>query len=141
MIHISKTLSSQVKLIPSCATQLIDALQGLSFTPEDLFKIKLSFEEALANAIVHGNHSQPDLSVEIALRIKEDSIEIDIVNQGEGFDFGKLPDPTRVENREKLSGRGLFLIKNNMDQVFFFDQGRGITMIKVFAQKGAGCGH
>ena len=135
MINFSKTLSSKINLIPGCATQLLDQLQGLALSSEDIFKIKLCLEEALANAVVHGNQVRSELPVEISLRIKETAVEIDVVNQGEGFDFRRLEDPKREENNMKLHGRGLFLIKNNMDKVDFFDHGRGITMTKFFTPK------
>jgi serine/threonine-protein kinase RsbW len=141
MINISKKLSSKINLIPGCASQLLDQLHGLALTKEDLFKIKLCLEEALANAVVHGNHLRSELPVAISLRVKEEAVEIDVVNQGEGFDFRKLDDPRREEKRGKLHGRGLFLIKNNMDKIDFFDHGRGITMTKFFTQRGVGCGH
>lgn len=137
MVSISKTLSSRTSLIPGCAAQLLDPLRALALPREDIFRIKLCLEEALANAIVHGNRLVTDLPVEVALRIKEDAVEIDVVNQGEGFDFRKLDDPSTQENRGKLHGRGLFLIRNNMDRVVFFDQGRGITMTKFLMGKGA----
>ena len=138
MVSISKTLSSRTSLIPGCAAQLLDPLRALTLPKEDIFRIKLCLEEALANVVVHGNRLVTALPVEVALRIKEDAVEIDVVNQGEGFDFRKLDDPATKENRGKLHGRGLFLIRNNMDRVVFFDQGRGITMTKFLTIKGAG---
>jgi len=135
MINISKTLSSKINFIPGCTAQLLDQLKALALTQEDMFKIKLCLDEALANAVVHGNHSAPELPVEISLRVKEDALEIDVVNQGEGFDFRKLEDPTLQENIHKLHGRGLFLIKNNMDKVDFFDDGRRMTMTKFLTLK------
>lgn len=137
MINISKTLSSKISFIPDCAAQLLEQIKTLALPPEDTFKIKLCLEEALANAVVHGNHSAPELPVEVSLRVKADSLEINVVNQGEGFDFRKLGNPTLQENINKLHGRGLFLIRNNMDRVVFFDQGRGMTMTKFLTPRGA----
>jgi len=131
-MNISKTLSSKINLIPDCTAQLLDQIKALSFTQEDIFKIKLCLDEALSNAIVHGNRLNSQLPVEVSLRAKENGVEIDIINQGEGFDFQTLEDPRVEKNTGKVHGRGLFLIKNNMDKVDFFDHGRKMTMTKFF---------
>ncbi len=131
-MKISKTLPSQTHLIPDCSARMIDQIKDLGFSQEKIFQIRVSLEEALANAIIHGNKSQKDSPVEVSLRILDSSIEISIINQGEGFDFRHIEDPTLEHNLHKLHGRGLFLIKANMDKVDFFDEGRGLRMIKFF---------
>jgi len=128
----SKTLPSQVNLIPDCSARIMEQVATLSFSQEQVFQIKVSLEEALANAVVHGNKSQPEASVEVSLRVLDNALELSVINQGEGFDFHSVDDPTLERNLKKLHGRGVFLIKANMDKVDFFDEGRGIRMVKFF---------
>ncbi|MCX5681186.1 MAG: ATP-binding protein [Candidatus Omnitrophica bacterium] len=135
-MKISEILSSKIDLVPDCVARFVEKIKDLAFSSAQLFQIKLCLEEAIANAVCHGNQLNLELPVEISLRVNQDSLEIDVVSQGEGFDFRKVDDPTKDKNMAKLNGRGIFLIKKNMDQVSFFDEGRGIKMIKFF-QKAA----
>jgi serine/threonine-protein kinase RsbW len=75
-------------------------------TERDLFGIKLALAEALVNAIKHGNQLDRARSVQIAYRILPDRFEINITDQGSGFDPCDVPDPTAVENLERPCGRG-----------------------------------
>lgn len=128
----TRKLPSQTSLIPNCSAHVMEQISALSFSQEQIFQIKLSLEEALANAVVHGNQSSPDKAVEVSLRILDDALELTVLNQGEGFDFRSIDDPTLERNLTKVHGRGIFLIKANMDKVDFFDEGRGVRMVKFF---------
>lgn len=131
-MDIAKKLPSQANLIPDCSAQIIEQIRTLPFSQEQIFQIKLSLEEALANAVVHGNRSEPDKTVEVSLRILDEALELTVLSQGEGFDFRKIDDPTLECNLKKVHGRGIFLIKANMDKIDFFDEGRGLKMVKFF---------
>ena len=134
-MKISYKLSSELQLVPGFISGIIDKIKALPLQENDFFNIRLSIEEALINAIKHGNKNRSDLSVEIAVEAKDDALIVEIKDQGKGFDFEHLDDPTRPQNLEKLSGRGIFLIRTLMDTVEFFDGGRGIRMVK-FIKKG-----
>ncbi|MBU1147768.1 MAG: ATP-binding protein [Candidatus Omnitrophica bacterium] len=101
---------------------------------EDTFNMKLCLEEALANAVRHGNKLNPDLFVEVTVGIDADRVIIKVKDHGHGFDFKAVPDPTEDTNFQKPCGRGIFLIKNFMDEVDFFDNGRGIKMVKFLKE-------
>ena len=60
------------------------------------------------------------------------SLIIRVKDQGDGFDFDNLPDPTREENMERTSGRGIFLVKKLMDEVKYSDNGSQVKMVKHF---------
>ena len=70
--------------------------------------------------------------VYVDLKADSKSIEMVVTDQGDGFDYEDIPDPTTDENIYKTYGRGIFLIKKLMDGVEFFDGGRSIKMIKYF---------
>jgi len=106
----------------------------LPYKPDEhrLFEIKLCVEEALRNAMVHGNGSDASKSVKVSYSIDNDTVIIEVEDEGVGFDHEKLPDPTKEENIMKTSGRGVYLIKKIMDTVEFNDSGNRIKMTKRF---------
>ncbi|QVL31753.1 ATP-binding protein [Telmatocola sphagniphila] len=100
------------------------------FDEREIFAIKLAVEEALVNAVKHGNQLDPDKSVRVVYHIRPDHFDIRITDQGPGFDPGDVPDPTAPENLERPCGRGLLLIRHYMSDVLFFDKGNTIAMTK-----------
>jgi len=126
---ISEKIPSKPEVLPQFASKVIDKIK-IYFRDEDIVNVRLSLEEALVNAMKHGNKMNPDLPVEVYVEVEDKKLVIKVRDQGEGFDFNKLPNPTLDENIKKTSGRGIFLIKNLMDRVEFFDCGRGIKMVK-----------
>jgi serine/threonine-protein kinase RsbW len=102
-------------------------LQGCAWPEEDQFKIKLALEEALVNAIKHGNQMDPDKLVLVRYAISVERFDIRIEDEGSGFNPDDVPDPTLPENIEKGSGRGVFLIKELMSGAEY--QGRGNVLV------------
>jgi serine/threonine-protein kinase RsbW len=102
----------------------------------DLFSIKLALEEALVNAIKHGNQYDRNKNVEISYAVLADRFEIHITDEGDGFDPADVPDPTAIENLERPCGRGLMLMKYYMSEVNYNGRGNSVTMAKFFSQNG-----
>lgn len=103
----------------------------------DLFDIKeevyghllVALTEAVNNAIQHGNNADPKKHIEITFKvIKEGWLQFTVKDEGPGFDFNNLPDPTDPANIEKPTGRGIFLMKHLADKVTFEDQGRKVLL-------------
>ena len=109
---------------------IISRLQSSGIDADTLFDVRLCLEEALINAVKYGNKKDPSKSVFIRIVSQPDKIEMEIKDEGQGFDYESVPLPTDEQNLEKLSGRGVFLIKNLMSRVEFFDRGSRIKMIK-----------
>lgn len=84
--------------------------------------------EAVNNAIQHGNKYDPMKMVNVSYEIDNDRIAFVIKDEGVGFDFYNLPDPTAPENLEKPTGRGVFLMKHLADQIIFSDQGKVVEL-------------
>jgi serine/threonine-protein kinase RsbW len=97
----------------------------------DLFGIKLALEEALVNAIKHGNQMDRSRQVHIAYRVSPERFDIHIRDEGPGFDPADVPDPTAVENLERPCGRGLWLMRHYMTEVAFRGRGNDVQMSKV----------
>ena len=112
--------------------QIEQLLQSRAAHDHDVFSIKLALEEALVNAIKHGNQLDRDKKVLISYRLLPDRFEIRITDEGPGFDPNDVPDPTAVENLERPCGRGLMLMRHYMTEVNYNDRGNSVLMCKVF---------
>lgn len=84
--------------------------------------------EAVNNAIQHGNKYDPKKMVSFSYEIDNERITFVISDQGSGFDYYNLPDPTAPENLEKPTGRGVFLMKHLADQIIFSEEGKVVEM-------------
>ncbi len=96
---------------------------------EDFYgNVLIAVTEAVNNAIVHGNKSSSSKNVELIVEPGENELFFQITDDGSGFDFSNLPDPTKPENLEKPHGRGIFLMKHLADTVSFSDNGRTVSL-------------
>ncbi|HEC69834.1 MAG TPA: ATP-binding protein [Candidatus Omnitrophica bacterium] len=134
-MKISEKIPSSLERIPSFISTIIERIRPLGIPEEEIFNIRLSLEEALVNAVKYGNKLDPQLTVEVKVQLDSDKLVIEVKDQGEGFDFEKLEDPTKEENIEKVRGRGIFLMKNLMDEVIFKEKGSRVIMIKFLRRE------
>ena len=109
---------------------MLSSLKPFRVGESDLFDIKLCVEEALRNAMVHGNKSDICLPVTVRYCVSTEFIEVDIEDRGAGFNHRRLADPTKKTNLLKVGGRGVYLIKALMDRVEFSKKGNRIKMVK-----------
>ena len=121
---------SETKSIRMVSSKLLDALTPYGVSEDTLFDIRLCTEEAVRNAIVHGNLSDKHLLTTVSYWIEDGKIFIEVEDEGVGFNRGNLPDPTADGNILKGSGRGVYLIEKLMDSAKFNESGNKITMIK-----------
>jgi serine/threonine-protein kinase RsbW len=121
---------------PAEARRVQDAIEQLLETSaahtHDVFSIKLALEEALVNAIKHGNQLDRAKKVYISYRLHIDRFEVQITNEGPGFDSADVPDPTAIENLERPCGRGLMLMRHYMTVVNHNVSGNSVSMCKHF---------
>ncbi|MBE9511025.1 MAG: ATP-binding protein [Bacteroidetes bacterium] len=92
-------------------------------------KVMLATIEAANNAIVHGNKLDPQKIVKVEIAKGEGRIEIYVEDQGNGFDYMRIPDPTAPENIENIHGRGVFLMKQLSDEVNFYKNGTKVQIL------------
>lgn len=92
-------------------------------------KIMVSTMEAVNNAIIHGNKSDINKEVEIEFEYKGMDLKVSVEDEGNGFNYNEIPDPTLPENIEKLTGRGVFLMRKLADEVRFNEKGNKVTLI------------
>ena len=110
--------------------QLLDQLEQQGWNERDVFGIHMAMEEAVMNAIKHGNQRDPDKSVHVLAALSCDRFYAQVTDEGPGFDPEDVPDPTLEENLEKPCGRGLMLMKNFVDGVKFNKQGNSVELTK-----------
>ncbi len=106
------------------------ALVFHQFCYRDILVVRLALEEALVNAIKHGNHFDPNKQVCVYCRVDAEQLEVLITDEGLGFDPRSVPDPTAEENLDRSCGRGLYLMHHFMDEVTIVPPGNTIRMTK-----------
>ena len=126
----SRTFSSRLGNIPPVQDSVLADLQAAGFPEKCRFAVKLALDEAMANAVRHGNESDPDRDVTAEWEIHEDRVVISVEDCGCGFEPEELPDPTAEENVHRPHGRGVMLMKAYMTEVTFNQAGNRVTMTK-----------
>lgn len=96
--------------------------------PNKQCNILISLTEAVTNAIVHGNGEVEGKTVHVRSRKEKNCIAVRVSDEGNGFDFESVPDPTRPENLCKCGGRGVFLMRQLSDHISFYDNGSTVEM-------------
>jgi serine/threonine-protein kinase RsbW len=124
------TISSIPSEVKRVEDSLLPAISAKGYGERTLFGIKLAVEEAVINAIKHGNRMDSTKKVKIDFEIGEDKVKISVADEGEGFDISAVPDPTKPENIGNDSGRGLVLMKAYMDSVEFNEKGNEVRLLK-----------
>jgi serine/threonine-protein kinase RsbW len=120
------SVSSNLRIVEKA----IDEVTGdLGIKQDNYGKIMVSTMEAVNNAIVHGNKSDPDKLVDITITHKSNDIKIKVTDEGPGFKPSEVPDPTLPENIEIINGRGVFLMSHLADKITFSKKGNSVTMV------------
>lgn len=115
------SLPENIRIVES----FIDNAKDKYELTDDIYgNIMIAVTESVNNAILHGNQSNSKKNVLLKLSLEDSLLRFTIEDQGEGFDYHNLPDPTLPENISKTGGRGIFLMKNLCDEVSFKNEGR-----------------
>lgn len=127
----SKKIPSDTSIGSGLVSELLDAMMEREWPPADMFRTQLAYEEAIVNAIRHGNKSDAAKSVHVEMHCDDERVRIRITDEGPGFDPSSVPDPRQDELLEVPGGRGVFLIHEIMSEVHYNDTGNQITMVKL----------
>ena len=125
-----KVIPTDLTAARKVAEEMLERVEAGGCGPEVLFAIRLALEEALANAVKHGNRYDRAKRITVSAEVDAERTAITVVDEGEGFDPGVIPDPTADENLEKPGGRGIMLMRAYMDEVAFNERGNEVRMIK-----------
>ena len=155
-VETSYILPNETKLVHALSAQVRDTMRAMRTFPEnDRLRISIAFEESLLNALYHGNlevssdlrdqdHGayedlarrrslqQPyiDRQLHVDISLTQEVVRFSVRDEGPGFDPEAIPDPTDPEYLDRPSGRGMLLMKSFMDELFYDDGGRQVTMLK-----------
>jgi len=121
-------LPSKVDSLLEIETFIDSVCDKYSIGEDHYGNILIALTEAINNAITHGNKLDPNKKVNLNMKSEENDLYFIIKDEGLGFDFENIPDPTLPENLTKLNGRGVFLMKSLADEVVFEDNGARITL-------------
>ena len=111
--------------------RLLTEIRILGLTDKEIFGARLALEEALVNAIKHGNRMDPTKTVHVRYQMSIEQFLIEIRDEGKGFDPEGIPDPLNPENLERPGGRGVFLMRHYMSWVQYNETGNCVTLCKV----------
>jgi serine/threonine-protein kinase RsbW len=128
---LNMSIPAEQNAIATVADAVADKLKDLSLAEEKQLEIGLAVQEALANAVVHGCKNNPALTVRCCVMSDQNgSVLIAVSDPGPGFDATSLADPKMQENLHADHGRGIYLIRQLMDEVKFERGGQEIRMWK-----------
>jgi len=130
---IDRTIPSELVAGHHVLEELLNRLENEPWTSRDMFGIRLALEEAVVNAIKHGNRLDPDKTVHVICRSTEDKIWIQVSDQGPGFDPEAVPDCRDDDRIDVPNGRGIMLMRNFMSRVEYNAVGNAVTMEKLRA--------
>lgn len=127
-------LTSRFENIEVAERALRDLFDQVGCDGDDLYWVVTALREALANAVKHGNRSQPERRIYIDYTVDDSEVTIRVEDEGEGFDPAVIPDPTDAENLLRPSGRGIFYMQQFMSHVEFGQAPNGGTSVIMVKQ-------
>jgi serine/threonine-protein kinase RsbW len=116
---------------------IIAELERCEYPEPDVFAVKLALEEALTNAVKHGNRNDPDKTITVRYAITREKAVVVVRDEGAGFLPETVPDCTSAERLPMPNGRGILLMRTYMDKVCYRDRGREVYFMKRRTAPGA----
>jgi serine/threonine-protein kinase RsbW len=127
-IRLELSVRSEVGAISPFVDTLMHLIRKCKWVAGNEEDVEIALREALANAVIHGNHEDPGKQVYVGCRGGPDEVSIVVRDEGQGFDPDDVSDPTASENVKSAHGRGIYLMKNLMDEVRFERGGTVVYM-------------
>lgn len=124
----SLTIESKIENINQVEKVIDELSEEFGFHSDLYGNLLIATIEGVNNCIVHGNKFDESKNVELNIEVSEKKVLVSIEDQGSGFDYLNIPDPTKPENIESFHGRGIFLMKNLADEMEFNEKG---TQVKL----------
>ena len=135
VLRIEHSIRSEIAAISPFVDELMLFIKRCRCVPGNEIDVEVSLREALANAIVHGNHEDPHKHVYVVCRcVPDEEVSVVVRDEGKGFSSTELPNPTTAEQLESTHGRGVYLMTALMDEVYFERGGTTVHMRKKLAK-------
>ncbi len=135
---VNQSLDSTLESVDSAEDLAVDMARSAGFGEDDLVKIGMAVRESMVNAVVHGNRYNSNKKVRLSVATGGERLTVRIADEGEGFEFERLPDPLSPENIMRTSGRGIFLIRSFVDEFQIRrlePAGTEVTLVKYMVSK------
>ena len=124
------TIPSDTSLAADVQERIVALLEQHEYSMRDVFSMRLAIEEAIVNAIKHGNKRDLDKTVQISWSVDAERVLVTVEDEGPGFVIQDVPDCTADENLDKPSGRGIMLMKSFLTAVVYNEKGNRVTLVK-----------
>ncbi|MEM6334383.1 MAG: ATP-binding protein [Planctomycetota bacterium] len=125
-------IPSELDRVPVVVEAIVGAVsEAGGYSERCVFAVRLAVDEAVTNAIRHGNGQDPDKSVTVEYEVGADRLSVSICDEGSGFKPEELPDPTEPENLIRTHGRGVMLMHAYMTEVTYSAEGNCVTLVKT----------
>jgi len=124
-------LPSRTESVNQAAAAAGEVAKRFELDEEAAYGIDMALREAVTNALVHGNKRDESKTITVIFTSSPGALEIEVSDQGNGFDPGSVPDPTVGENVLKTSGRGIFFMRTFMDDVSWSRTAEGGTIVRL----------
>jgi serine/threonine-protein kinase RsbW len=121
-------IESEIGNLRIVESAIDEATATIGISKDSYGKILVSVMEAVNNAILHGNRSNPEKIVDIDISYINDQLDVTVTDEGPGFRPESVPDPTAPENIEELNGRGIYLMSHLADNIKYSEKGNSVTM-------------
>lgn len=121
-------LASTIKSISNIEHFIDDVYELYNLNEDQYGNILIALTEALNNSIIHGNKLDTSKKVRLSMEKKQDELVFIVSDEGQGFDYMNVPNPTLPENITKINGRGIFLIESLADEILFENKGSKLTL-------------
>jgi serine/threonine-protein kinase RsbW len=119
------SLTENIRIVESF---IDNAKEKLELNDDIYGNIMIAITESVNNAIIHGNAADKTKNVELRCKMEDNVVVFYVTDEGEGFDYNSLPDPTSPDNIDKPGGRGIFLMKALCDELQFQENGRKVKL-------------
>jgi serine/threonine-protein kinase RsbW len=128
-----KIFNSIPEILPEVEQFIFKTIKSnIKINKEVQNQIELAVAEAAANSIIHGNQSNPHKKIKVEISFQKKNIKISFQDEGNGFNPGEVPDPTKPENILKGSGRGIHIMKSLADEVIYKFLKTGTKLVLIF---------
>lgn len=126
------TINSSVENLTFVEKEIESIFDAFKFSEEHFGNVLIAVTEAVNNAVHYGNQEDVTKVINLNFTSIKDKLVVTVKDQGDGFDYESLPDPTDPNNIEKLEGRGIYLMKHLSDSISFSDNGSKVELVFKF---------
>lgn len=127
---VDATVPNDLRRVKKPEARIMAQLRRCGYDPDTMFAIKLAFEEAVTNAVKHGNRGDASRHIHLRYYVDPQRVVLMVRDEGGGFRPSQIPDPTADENLERPCGRGIMLMCSYMTKVRFSESGNEVWMLK-----------